>query len=94
MNHEAEKELEVLGVLRKVLSGVVRELTPEPNMRHPLSDNMIEDIRQSFILIASRENEINETAGTASTRRPQFIDDPKTAKVVQFHGLKKDKGDQ
>ncbi len=90
MNPEAEKELKVLGVLRQVISGVVRELTPEPGMRHPLSDKMIEDIRQSFILIASREKEINEAAGTPSTRRPQFADDPKAAKVVQFHGLKKD----
>jgi len=91
MTPEAKKEIEVLTVLRKVISGVVRELTPEPNMRHPLSDGMLEDIRQSFILIAAREKEINDAAGTPSTRRPQYTDDPARAKVVQFHGLKKDK---
>jgi len=91
MNPEAKKEIDVLTALRQVISGVVRELTPEPGMRHPLSDKMIEDIRQSFILIAAREKEINDAAGTPSTRRPQYTDDPKRDKIVQFDSLKKNK---
>jgi len=54
MDADLKKELDVLVALRKVISGMVREITPDPGMRHPLSDKTMEEVRQGFILIASR----------------------------------------
>ncbi|MCW9014156.1 MAG: segregation and condensation protein A [Gammaproteobacteria bacterium] len=90
MDSETSKELQILVTLRKVLSSVVREITPEPGMRHPLSQQTMEDVRQSFSLIAAREKEIADAAGKPSLHRPRFTDETPTSNVVNLHGMKKD----
>ena len=93
MDTDLEKELEILVALRKVLSGVVREITPDPGMKHPLSEGTIEDVRQSFMLIAAREKEIAEALGKPSLHRPMYKGDTPKTNVVKLHGMsdKKDK---
>lgn len=91
MSDELTKEHEILVTLRKVLSSVVREITPEPGMRHPLSPHTLEDVRQCFTLIAARELEITELLGKPSLHRPQYVDEPKQGKVVKLHGIGQNK---
>ena len=93
MDTDLKKELEILVTLRKVLSGVVREITPDPGMKHPLSEGTIEDVRQSFMLIAAREKEISEALGKPSLHRPMYKGDTPKTNVVKLHGMsdKKDK---
>lgn len=95
MDPDLKKELDVLVALRKVLSGVVREITPEPGMLHPLSERTMEDVRQGFILIAAREKEITEAMGKPSLHRPMYKGDTPKTNVVKLHGLRstKDKDD-
>lgn len=95
MTPEDSKEYKILVTMRQVLSSVVREITPEPGFRHPLTEKTMEDVRQVFALIAAREREITEAAGMPSQHRPHFVDEPSKAKVVQLHGIgdKKDKND-
>ncbi|HED33174.1 MAG TPA: segregation and condensation protein A [Gammaproteobacteria bacterium] len=93
MDKDLKKELDVLVTLRKVISGMVREITPDPGMRHPLSDETLEDVRQSFMLIAAREKEISETMGKPSLHRPQYKGDTPKTTVVKLHGLKSVKKD-
>jgi len=93
MDSETSKEHQILVTLRKVLSSVVREITPEPGMRHPLSEQTMLDVRQAFTLIAAREKEITEGAGMPSLHRPRFVDEPQNSNVVKLHGLSKDKKD-
>ncbi len=87
MDADLKKELDVLVALRKVLSGVVREITPEPGMKHPLSEGAMEDVRQGFILIAAREKEISEKLGKPSLHRPMYKGDTPKTNVVKLHGL-------
>lgn len=94
MDADLKKELDVLITLRKVLSGVVREITPDPGMRHPLSDGTLEDVRQSFILIAAREKEISEAMGKPSLHRPTYKGDTPKTNVVKLHGLKSSNDDK
>ena len=91
MDADLKKELDILVTLRKVLSGVVREITPDPGMRHPLSDATLEDVRQSFILIAAREKEVTEALGKPSLHRPLYKGDTPKTNVVKLHGLKSSK---
>ena len=90
MDPETEKELKILVTLRKVLSSVVREITPEPGMRHPLSEQTMEDVRQSFALIAAREKEIADAAGKPSLHRPRFTDETPATNVVKLHSSNND----
>lgn len=85
MNSEdLSKDQKILIALRKTLSGVVRETTPPPGMRHPLTEQTIEDIKHCFVLIAAREKELAEEKGQPNTARPRYVDEPKTSHVVPF----------
>lgn len=86
---ESLKEREILAVMRKVLGRVVRDTTPPPGMKHPLSEATIEEIRLCFGLISARERELSELAGD-SPMRPGFIDEPKQhSEVISIDSLKK-----
>ncbi|MDH5388318.1 MAG: segregation and condensation protein A [Gammaproteobacteria bacterium] len=83
-NNELSKDQKILIALRKTLSGVVRETTPPPGMRHPLTEQTIEDIKHCFSLIAAREKELTEEKGQTNTARPRYTDEPKSSHVVPF----------
>ncbi|BAO44799.1 conserved hypothetical protein [Thiolapillus brandeum] len=69
-------------VMRKVLANIIKDTTPEfKTMKHPLSANTIEDIRQCLRLIAARERELADAAGEAQSR-PYFTDEKPRAEVI------------
>ena len=74
-NEQLDKERRILEVLRKVISAIVRDTTPNPGIRHPLKPATLEDIRQCFILISTREKEISAIMGDQPSKlRPQYAD--------------------
>ncbi|MEM7562665.1 MAG: segregation and condensation protein A [Pseudomonadota bacterium] len=77
-------EQRTLVVFRQVLAKVVREITPSPGMRHPLSDETIEDIKQCFGLIAAREREIQDMMGNKTTGKPIYPGDQPKLQEVDF----------
>jgi len=77
-------EQRILIAMRQVLSGVVRDTTPPPGMRHPLNEATIEDIKHCFALITAREKELNEEQGRPAAR-PRYADEPrKSSQVVHL----------
>ena len=74
-------EHRILIQLRQVLAAVVRDVTPPPGMRNPLSEQTIEDIRAAFALIAARERELR---GDRPPDLPTYRDRGPTARVVEF----------
>ena len=93
MNPQTSKEHQILVTLRKVLASVVREITPDPGMIHPLSEQTMLDVRQAFTLIAAREKEITEADGKPSLHRPHFTDEAKKSNVVTLHNMGSNKND-
>ena len=85
---EESKEREILMVMRKVLSSVIREITPEPGMRHPLTDKTVEDVRMCLGLISSRERELADAAGIEQTR-PYYSDQKRPVEVVPISSIGK-----
>ncbi|MEJ1296528.1 MAG: segregation and condensation protein A [Candidatus Sedimenticola sp. (ex Thyasira tokunagai)] len=83
---ESTKEREILMVMRKVLASIVKDTTPPPGTRHPLSDSTIQDVRACFGLIASREKELAESAGVVE-ERPYYIDEKPKAAVVSIDSI-------
>ena len=83
------KEQRTLLVMRKVLSAIIRETTPNPGMKHVLSDNTREDIRLCFGLITSREHELAGQSGVDVKERPRYTDEPKQSSVISIDALKK-----
>ena len=95
MNAESQsKEQRILVAMRKVLARIVRDTTPSPGMRHPLSDGTIQDIRECFALISARERELAEAAGIQIKERPRYADEPSDTKVVSIKKIGKPKPPQ
>ena len=77
-------EQRILITMRQVLSTVIKEITPGQGMRHPLSKQTIEDVRQCFGLIAARERELNQLNGSVQPEKPEYKDEIKTTRDVHF----------
>ncbi|MCB1734015.1 MAG: segregation and condensation protein A [Chromatiaceae bacterium] len=82
MGDPSKKEREILVVMRKVLAQIIKDTTPPSRaMKHPLSEQTIEDVRHCLGLISLRERELADAAGVAQ-ERPYFTDEKPTAEVV------------
>ena len=92
MSESSNKEREIMMVMRKVLTQIVREVTPEhKSLKHPLSDQTIQDIRGCLGLITAREKELADAAGRTVEERPYFVDEPPKTKVVPIGTIGKSK---
>jgi len=82
MSDTSKKEREILLVMRKVLAQIIKDTTPPSRaMKHPLTDQTIQDVRHCLGLISLRERELADAAG-ATQERPYYTDEPSAAKVV------------
>ncbi len=86
---ERTVEQRILIVMRKILAQIVREVTPPPGMKSPLSPQTLKDIREAFALISTRERELMEVSGKAARERPRYADEPKTTQTMQMPTTKR-----
>jgi hypothetical protein len=92
MSDSTSKEREIMMIMRKVLTNIVREVTPEhKSLRHPLSDQTIQDIRNCLGLITAREKELADAAGRSVEERPYFVDEPPKTQEVPISNIGKTK---
>ena len=75
-------EHRILIQVRQVLASVVRDVTPPPGMRNPLSPSTIEDIRGCFALITARERELRGEQGKPDL--PVYADRGATTRIVDL----------
>jgi len=87
---ELTKEQKILMAMRKTLTAIIKDVTPPPGMKHPLSEQTITDVRQCLALISAREKEFADAQGRGG-ERPYFADEPQSAQVVPIAGLGKGK---
>jgi len=74
---EMNKEEKILSAVKRVLTEVIKDTATEPGLRHPLSENTINGLRDCLLLISQREQELAAEAGRSMDMRPRFIDEPK-----------------
>lgn len=79
-----KNEQGIMIMMRKTLSGIIRDVTPMPGMKSPLRDETVENIRQCLGVISQREQEIAKAMGREIKDRPRFTDEPAKSHVVQF----------
>jgi hypothetical protein len=90
MREGLQKERDIMLVMRKVLTSIVREVTPEHrSLQHPLSDQTIQDIRNCLGLITAREKELASEAGISGDERPHFTDEVRDSTVVPMSKIGK-----
>jgi hypothetical protein len=88
--NELTQEQQILIAMRKTLAAVIKDITPPPGMRHPLSEGTMEDVRQCLSLIAAREKELADSQGRGG-ERPYYSDEPQKSQVVPIGGLSRRK---
>lgn len=84
---ELTPEQQILILMRKTLTAIVKDVTPPPGMRHPLSDPTIAQVRDCLGAIAMREKELASAQGRAS-EQPYYADQPQSAQVVPIDSLR------
>jgi hypothetical protein len=89
---DLSQEQQILIAMRKTLAAIIKDVTPPPGMKHPLSQNTIEDVRQCLALISAREKELADLDGRGG-ERPYYADEPQSAQVVSIAGLKRPRDD-
>ncbi|MGQ9831452.1 MAG: segregation and condensation protein A [Thermochromatium sp.] len=82
------KEQQLLMLMRKTLTAIIRDVTPPPGMRHPLSDATIQQVRECLGLIAAREQELAKEQGRGG-ERPYYSDEPQEVQLVAFDAIKR-----
>ncbi|MBL3528439.1 MAG: segregation and condensation protein A [gamma proteobacterium endosymbiont of Lamellibrachia anaximandri] len=88
MSEASSKERDVMMVMRKVLTSIIRDTTPEHrSLQHPLTDNTIQDIRHCLALITAREKELADAAGRTVQERPYYADEQQQSAVVPMTGI-------
>ncbi|MBK5967806.1 MULTISPECIES: segregation and condensation protein A [Thiorhodovibrio] len=85
---ELSQEQQILIAMRKTLASVIKDVTPPPGMKHPLSESTIEDVRQCFALISAREKELADLDGRGG-ERPYYPDQEQSAQVIPVTSLGK-----
>lgn len=86
---EAEKNMRVLKAMKQTLTGIIKDTTTKPGLKHPLSDATQEDIRQCLVLLSAREQELLADSGHIADMRPRFVDEPTTSVVVPISQISK-----
>lgn len=87
MSDVQSKEREILMIMRKVLAQVIKDTTPATKaMKHPLSVQTIENVRNCLGLISTRERELADVAGVAA-EKPYFTDEKPSAEVVSIDSI-------
>ncbi|WPL19324.1 hypothetical protein Thiowin_04441 [Thiorhodovibrio winogradskyi] len=89
---DLSKEQQILIAMRKTLAAIVRDVTPPPGMKHPLSEGTIEDVRQCFGLISAREKELADIDGRGG-ERPYYPDQKQPAQVISVANIGKKTSD-
>jgi hypothetical protein len=89
----SSQERDILMVMRKVLTSVIRDITPEPGAPSPLSEQTIVDVRDCLKLISLRERELADELGVAM-ERPYYKDEPPAIKSVPVSSISKNLSDK
>lgn len=92
--HELSKEEAILRAVKMTLTGVIKDTATHPGMKHPLSDNTIEDLRHCLALISAREQELAKENGREMNMRPRYVDEPRPQDevVIPLHTIGLSKG--
>jgi hypothetical protein len=88
---ELSKEELILKTVKMVITQVAKDTATEPGLKHPLSSQTIQDIRDCLVVISAREMELAKANGRSMDMRPRYTDEPKPAAevVVPISSLKK-----
>ena len=94
MSEKQASEQEILAIMKRILTDIAKETFTRPGVRHPLSDNTINNMRECLKLISVREVELSGNDTDVSTQRPRYVDEPPKSVVVSIQDVKNKASDE
>lgn len=91
---DSNKEQRILRMMKRVLTDVAKDTMTPQGMKHPLSEQTIQGIRDCLELITTRERELMASKGQQSQMKPVFADQPQNNVVVTLKTGKTQKADK
>jgi hypothetical protein len=85
---ELKKEQRTLSQIRKTLSSIVKDVTPDAGNPNPLSNGTIEEIKYCFALISGREKELADRLGFEPAKPHNTVGE-QTGSTLNFVKLSK-----
>ncbi len=79
-----EDERAIMIMMRKTLSGIIRDVTPLPGMQGILKDETVVSIRRCLGVIAAREQKIARLQNREVNERPRYADEPQKSHIIKF----------
>ena len=80
------KEREILTAVRKVLTSIIRDITPDPGKPMPITADTMKGMQDCLKLISVRERELADASGEAM-EKPYYVDQQPTTKVVSINSI-------
>ncbi|QEP44342.1 segregation and condensation protein A [Ectothiorhodospiraceae bacterium BW-2] len=90
--NNANSEEKILKAVKTVLTHVIKDTATAPGMKHPLSDQTIQGLRDCLVMITQREQELDAAAGRVNAARPHFTDELKSGEgevVVSLDAIRR-----
>jgi len=91
MSEQAITEQEILTSVKRILTEIAKETFTRPGLRHPLSDDTINNMRQCLKMISIREVTLSGHDSDVSASRPKYIDEAPKNVVVSLADIKSSK---
>ena len=91
MSDDIEKDRKIFMAMRKTLTKIIKDTTPQPGMKHILTNDTIGDIKACLGFLSAKEQELAKEAGVKIHERPRYIDEPKTSQVISIDSLTRSK---
>jgi len=88
MSEQQVTEQEILSIMKRILTDIAKETFTRPGVRHPLSDETINNMRECLKMISIREVDLSGHASDVSNKRPRYVDEPQKSVVVSMQDLK------
>lgn len=92
MSSELSKEERVLRMVKRTLTDIAKDTVTPAGLKHPLSEQTIQGIRECLSLITAREAELQAESGNPATQRPHFVDEPSSTVTVSISAPRKKDG--
>ncbi len=77
-------EEEILQLVKSTLTAIAKDTYTPPELTHPLSSDTINQIRNCFVVITRRQQELAEARGVEFNDRPRYVDEPNDTFVVSL----------
>ena len=87
-DNKPSKEEQILAVVKDTLTAIAKDTYTPPELKHPLSMETINRMRECFSMIVKRQQELASARGVEFNQRPRYVDEPDDTFVISLDAFR------